>query len=417
MMLLNRADDHIATDSRRICIVTETYPPEVNGVALTLSHLVEGLRERGHEVSLIRPRQRKIDSSSSASEPETRLVKGLPLPGYKGLQFGLPAGRLFRESWTRNRPDVVYIATEGPLGWSAARAARHLGIAAFSGFHTNYHSYSRHYRLGWFERVVFRYLCGFHNRTAGTVVPSEDLRIRLQALGFTNVSLMGRGVDSERFSPQHRCSQLRRDWGLSPTDLAALYVGRLAPEKNIAVAIEAYRLMKQKRQSLKFVVVGDGPLRALLKEQNPDLIFCGMQTGEQLARHYASADIFLFASETETFGNVTLEAMASGLVVLAYDYAAAKLHIRHRETGLLVPYGDSKAFADTAASMAWDSQAIARIRRQARAYVATIKWSRVVDQFEHLLTGASEDTIEPDYTAPGAMLGSPGLAIAARGRI
>src|SRR5271166_3637649 len=218
---------------QNICIVTETFPPEVNGVALTLSHLVDGLREHGHTVSVIRPRQRKADATGQA-EPSTTLVRGLPLPGYKGLQFGLPAGQRLRRIWSEHRPDVVYIATEGPLGWSAVCAAEELEIPAFSGFHTNYHSYSRHYRLGWFERLVFRYLFCFHNRTSGTFVPSDDLRVRLQSLGLNNVSFMGRGVDSERFGPQHRCMELRREWGVSPSDLAVLYVGRLAPEKNLA---------------------------------------------------------------------------------------------------------------------------------------------------------------------------------------
>jgi glycosyltransferase involved in cell wall biosynthesis len=408
------------TSPQHICIVTETYPPEVNGVALTLSHLVEGLRANGHAVSIIRPRQRKAESCHGTGDPFTTLVRGLPLPGYKGLQFGLPSGRLFRHNWTHNRPDVVYVATEGPLGWSAVCAAQHLGIPAFSGFHTNYHSYSKHYRLGCLERLVFRYLCGFHNRSTGTLVPTSDLRDRLQALGFKNVSFMGRGVDSHLFGPQRRCPELRRDWGMSDSDLAILYVGRLAPEKNLGVAVEAYRSMKKKRESLKFVMVGDGPLRESLQREHPDLIFRGTQTGEQLARHYASADMFLFPSETETFGNVTLEAMASGLVVVAYDYAAAKLHIKHKETGVLVPYGDSKAFVDSSASMVWESQAIHRIRQQAREYVASIKWSRVVERFEKLVTGSHEQLSEgPDSFSEGSgsMITPRGLVLAARGRI
>ena len=399
------------TPLQHICIVTETFPPEINGVALTLSHLVKGLRARGHTVSVVRPRQRN-DFRDRESDPLTTLVRGLPLPGYRGLQFGLPAGRLLRHIWTRYRPDVAYIATEGPLGWSAAGAARHLDIPAFSGFHTNYHSYSRHYRLGWLERLVFRYLCGFHNRTAGTLVPTADLRDRLRALGFKDVTLMGRGVDSQLFGPHRRCAELRRDWGVSDSDLAILYVGRLAPEKNLAVAVEAYRFIKKKRESVKFVLVGDGPLRRSLQNEHRDLIFRGMQTGEQLATHYASADMFLFPSETETFGNVTLEAMASGLAVVAYDYAAARLHIKNGDTGVLVPYGDSKAFIDSAASLVLETQAIDRIRRQAREYVASISWSQVVETFELLVTGVQEQFSEE----PDSMATPRGVAVAAGGR-
>jgi glycosyltransferase involved in cell wall biosynthesis len=336
---------------RNICLVTETYPPEINGVALTLAHLVKGLIAQGHAVSVVRPYKRGSDGRDHSSDSNVTLARGLPLPGYRGLQFGLPSSRLLRSAWTQHRPDVVYVATEGPLGWSAVRTSHRLGIPVFSGFHTNYHSYSRFYRLGWLEHLAFRYLCSFHNRTTGTLVATTDLRDRLQGFGVKNVSVLGRGVDSKLFAPGRRSSELRYNWGLSDSDIAVLYVGRVAPEKHLRVAVEAYRAMERRGGSVKLVIVGDGPLCSTLQRENSDLIFCGMHTGEQLAKHYASADVFLFPSETETFGNVTLEAMASGLGVIAYNYAAAKMHIRHGETGVLVPYGDSKAFVDSAAML------------------------------------------------------------------
>ena len=376
-----------ASNQRHICLVTETYPPEINGVSLTLAHLVKGLLALGHAVSVVRPRQR-IDSTDRNHDCDTTLVRGLPLPGYPGLQFGLPAGALLRRSWTNRRPDVVYVATEGPLGFAAVSTARRLAIPAFSGFHTNYHVYSRHYRLGWLQQLAFRYLRVFHNQTAGTFVANTDLRDRLEGCGFKNVSILGRGVDNRLFAPERRCSELRRHWGLADGDLAVLYVGRLAPEKNIGLAIDAYRAMKRCSARVKFVIVGDGPLNAALQNENRDLIFCGLKTGAELARHYASADVFLFPSETETFGNVTLEAMASGLVVVAYNYAAAKIHNSHGQTGVLVPYGDSQAFVSSAAGLVRERQYLQRIRRQAREYASSIEWPRVVERFEALLTAA-----------------------------
>jgi glycosyltransferase involved in cell wall biosynthesis len=345
----------------------------------------------GHVVSLVRPRQRLSDRPGRCYDYQAILVRGLPLPGYKGLQFGLPAGRLLRNRWAQHRPDVVYVATEGPLGWSAVCNTRRLGIPALSGFHTNYHAYSKHYRLGWLQDLVFRYLRTFHNRTAGTLVASGDLRGRLRELGFKNVNVLGRGVDNRLFAPERRCAELRTNWGLSDDGLAILYVGRLAPEKNVRLAIDAYRAIRCCNTAAKFILVGDGPIRATLQRKHPDLIFAGLQTGEELARHYASADIFLFPSETETFGNVTLEAMASGLVVIAYDYAAAKIHIRHRETGVLVPYAESKTFIDTAAGLALEHQSLHRIRRQAREYATSIDWLRVVKTFDSLLADARGD--------------------------
>ena len=372
---------------RHICFVTETYAPEVNGVALTLARLVKGLLARGHRVSVIRPRQRETHGAGGSGEPLATLVRGLPLPGYKGLRFGLPAGGVLRGSWLQHRPDVVYVATEGPLGWSAVRAAQHLGIPVISGFHTNFHSYAKHYGAGWLQRVICRYLCSFHNRTRNTLVPSTELRDRLQALGVNHVSVLSRGVDSQLFNPVRRSADLRAQWGVADDDLIALYVGRVAPEKNLELAVEAYRAMQRCCPTSRFVIVGDGPLCTTLQNAHPDLIFCGVHTGEQLAKHYASADVFLFPSETETFGNVTLEAMASGLAVVAYDYAAAHMHLTG-ETGVLVPYGDAQAFVEAAAQLARKPWPWRQMRRQARAYAARIDWQRVVERFETLLTSA-----------------------------
>ncbi len=353
-------------------------------MALTLARLVDGLRARGHTVSVVCP-HRWTDERSR--DPAVTFVRGIPLPGYKGLHLGLLAGRLLRDCWTRNPPGVVYVATEGPLGWSAVRTARRLGIPVLSGLHTDFHSYSRHYYGGLLQHWVALYLRRFHNRTDGTLVPSVNLRDRLCASGFKNVRVLGRGVDSELFTPARRRPALRKTWGVSEHDLVVLYVGRVAPEKNLGLAIAAYRAIQRRNEEVKFVIVGDGPQRDTLQNDHPDLLFCGVRKGEELAGHYASADLFLFPSQTETFGNVTLEAMASGLVVLAYDYAAAHVHITHGETGVLVPYGEPAAFVTAATDLARAPQSLHRMRRQAREYVATLGWQRVVQQFEMLLTG------------------------------
>jgi glycosyltransferase involved in cell wall biosynthesis len=385
------ASPYRTVPQRHICVVTETYPPEINGVALTLAHLVEGLLAQGHMVSVVCPHQKTAEHRSDNHHFKVTLVPGLPLPGYKGLHVGLPVGRVLRGSWTQYPPDVVYVATEGPLGWSAVRAAQRLGIPVCSGFHTNFHSYSRHYHAGWLQLLIFRYLCRFHNRTISTFVPSGDLSARLRANGFKNVRVLGRGVDNQLFTPERRCAALREAWGVAEDDLAVLSVGRVAPEKNLGLAIEAYRAMQRSSDAVKCVIVGDGPLRATLQKDHPDLIFCGVHTGVQLAKHYASADVFLFPSETGTFGNVTLEAMASGLVVVAYNYAAAHMHITHGETGVLVPYRNANAFIDAAARLARQPQSLPKIRRQARAYVAALDWQGVVKQFETLLTDVSSE--------------------------
>lgn len=369
-----------------ICVVSETYPPEINGVALTLACLVDGLRARGHAVSVVRPRQRAVDRPAAPHGSDVTLVRCVPVPGYRDVRIGWPASRLLRERWTRRPPDAVYVATEGPLGWSAVSTARRLRLAVFSGFHTNFHSYAPHYGAGWLRPLTLGYLRRFHNRTSGTLVASEELRSQLSLAGFENLSVLARGVDSRLFTPRRRSAALRQAWGAGEDDLVALTVGRLAPEKNVPLAIAAYRGMQRVSRGLQCIVVGDGPLRASLQAANPDLRFCGVQTGEQLAAHYASADVFLFPSGTETFGNVTLEAMASGLAVVAFDYAAARMHVTPGRTGVLVPCGAFGAFVDGAVALARSPQGVRAMGRRARAHAVGVDWPRVVQRFEALLT-------------------------------
>ena len=375
-----------------ICFVTETYPPEVNGVAMTLSQLVRGMLERGHHVSLVRPRQQTYDRPGCCHTPYTTLVSGLPVPGYKGLHLGFPAGFKLNRLWREHKPDVIYIATEGFLGRSALTIAKRLGIPVLSGFHTNFHSYADHYHLGVLKYFIFGYLRRFHNQTHGTLVPNEKLAHRLTSEGFENVSLLERGVDTHLFHPRHRCEDLRKAWGVRPEDPVYLSVGRVAAEKNISLAIEAYRKVKQENDRARLIVVGDGPKYNALQKENTDVIFCGMHTGQALARYYASADIFLFPSETETFGNVTMEALASGLVVVAYDYAAAQLHIENNATGLLVPYGQSEHFTQTTREALQYSSPGSMLRMSARKYAERVSWQSIYTRLELLLQGCLSET-------------------------
>ena len=388
--LIQRVGEFKRYVSKNICFVTETYPPEVNGVALTLRQLVSSLIERGHTVSVVRPHQSSRYSNDIATT--TIEVRGVPLPGYRAVQVGLPASSLLKRFWAQSRPDVAYVATEGPLGWSAVKTAQRLRIPTLSGFHTNFDGYARHYRLGWLQPLVFRYLRRFHNLTAATLTATPDLRVALQKHGFKNLLVVGRGVDSSLFSPDRRSEQLRREWSLGPQDLAAIYVGRLAPEKNIELSIAAFRQMRQLSAGLRFVAVGDGPSRTMLERKHPDLIFSGRQTGSALAQHFASADMFLFASDTETFGNVTLEAMASGLAVVAYNYAAAKRHIVHGETGMLAPFKDEAAFVAASTTLVRDRKLLRSIQLNARRYITKVGWQRVVDDFKAALTLAQTRT-------------------------
>lgn len=376
-----------------LVIVSETYPPEVNGVAMTVASLVQGLRDNGHRVRLVRPRQHAADSGDDSGGASDRdcgdlVLPGLPLPGYAGLRCGLPARRLLRAAWRAARPDVVHVATEGPLGWSALAAARALGIPVTSGFHTNFDRYSRHYGVGWLQPAIAAYLRSFHRRTRATLVPTEALAARLAGEGLSGVRVVGRGVDVALFDPVRRSAALRAAWGAAPGDLVVLYVGRLAAEKNIGLALRAFAAIRERCACARFVLVGDGPLRARLQRRHPEHHFAGQRLGIDLAAHYASGDLFLFPSLSETFGNVTQEAMASGLAVVAYRSAAAAELIVDGENGRCVAPGDEAAFIAAAAALTHSRAALGELRERARQCVAACGWDAVALRFEAVLREA-----------------------------
>jgi glycosyltransferase involved in cell wall biosynthesis len=369
----------------QIAVVTETYPPEVNGVARTIGVMVTALRERGHRIQLVRPRQCGEAAPVPEAGLETALCAGFPLPRYRELRMGLPAKRALAQAWRARRPDVVQVVTEGPLGNSAVAAARALGIPVVSEFHTNFHDYSRHYGLGLLSGLVARYLRRLHNRADCTLVPTAEMKSRLAAAGYRRLEVVGRGIDLALFDPRRRSAALRRTWGAGDQDIVALSVGRLAPEKNLRLFVESCRAMQAVAPRLRVVVVGDGPDGASLRAANRDFVFAGMRTGAALAEHYASADVFLFPSLTETFGNVTTEAMASRLAIVAFDYAAARQYLRHRASALLAPFGAGAPFIEAAQELAADPRLRGELQEGAAAAARGLGWARVIDDLEATL--------------------------------
>lgn len=373
-----------------ITIVSETFPPEINGVANTLRYLCLGLMRRGHTVTVIRPRQSHESRGEYFEAGEClfsreHVIAGLPLPGYGELRFGVPRPGYLASLWRQRRPDAIYVATQGPLGIAAVSAARGAGIPVSSGFHTNFHAYSQYYGVGFLEKLLCRYGRWFHNRTATTLVPTRKIAQTAADMGIHPTSVWSRGVDCSRFSAQKRDMALRQQWGLQRNDRAVLYVGRLAPEKNLQMAVSCFERIRALHPCAKFILVGDGPMRKRLAARHPDYIFAGTRRGEDLARHYASGDIFLFPSKTDTFGNVVTEAMASGLAVVAFDDAAASEHIRHEDNGMKAHLSDDEGFVDHALRLVDQPTLMSRIRAQARLDALELDWAAQIEQFEHLI--------------------------------
>ena len=372
----------------RICLVSETWSPDINGVAHTLGHLSRELAARNVTLQLVRPRP---DDGSQAEGVDDELqVKGFHLPGYQAVKLGLPAGRALKRLWQERRPDAIYIATEGPLGWSALRQARRLGLPVASGFHTNFDHYAGDYGLVWLKGAVSAVLRHFHNRTGATLVPTAAQAGALTEQGFANVRVMGRGIDAQHFSPHKRDPALRQAWGAGEHQPVALHVGRLAHEKNLDLLVESVLAMQQAQPDLVTVLVGDGPLRESLQHRLPDAIFTGFVNRESLARHYASADLFIFPSCSETYGNVVAEAMASSLGVVAFDHAAASELITTGQQGLTAKVGDNDVFIDHAVSLCQQPARYGQLGRQARQRVAANGWDQIADDFLRILLSLQE---------------------------
>ena len=376
-------DTPTSTIIRRFELVTETYPPEINGVALTVQSLHDGLKALGHDVGLVRPAR---PGEASEETRELLRVDGAPIPRYPGMRFGLPSGRRLTARWMRERPEAIYIATEGPLGWSALRAAKRLGIPVATGFHTRFDDYVGRYGAGFLSPWVFAWLRRFHNRADATLVPTRELVEQLSSQGFLQARRLGRAVDTVRFHPRFRSEALREQWGVGPEDHAIVHVGRLAPEKNLPLLMRCYEGLKAERAGSKLVLVGDGPARAALAAQYPDVIFAGTLRGETLAAHFASADVFCFPSLSETFGNVTLEAMASGIATVAFDYGAAREHLRDGLHGASVAFGDEAAFQRRFLEVGMSPQR-KTMGLSARTAVEGLSPERVSRDFAELLAG------------------------------
>jgi glycosyltransferase involved in cell wall biosynthesis len=401
----------------KLAIVTETFPPEVNGVAMTFGVIARELGRRHHAVTVYRPGTGAADRGPPSPWFQEVALPGFPIPGYPHLRFGLPAGAALRKRWRADRPDLVHVVTEGPLGVSAITAARRLGLPVTSSFHTNFHAYTRHYRCGWLQPVALAWLRHVHNRTRRTFVPTAELVAELERLGFRGLGVLSRGVDTRQFHPERRSPELRASWGVGPDDPVVLHVGRMAAEKNYPLLFRAYAAMRAANPRCRFVVAGEGPLRARLEREHPDCLFAGFFSREEIGRYYASADIYIHASLTETFGNVLTEAMAAGNAVAGFDYAAARQFVRDGETGLAVPCDQPDALVAAGVRLATEPALRERLRRAARTAVEAQAWDKVIATFEADLALAAGKTLEPgragrpSLPSPAVALPSPAAAL------
>ena len=370
-------DETRRRDGMRITLVTETYFPQVNGVSRTLGQLRRVLTERGDTVQVIHP-----NYGEAADDSNTVLVRSVNLPFYRELTLPVPPFGRIRRAIESFQPDLIHVATEATLGLSVLNHAIRRGIPVTSSFHTNFDQYTHHYGVGWTRSWIWRYLRWFHNRTAETYVPSRATIGELEAKGFERLVLWPRGVDARLFRPDRpERERIREELGFHDGDLVIGHVSRIAAEKNVAFLGEALALVTSARPEVKLLIVGDGPERKTLETTlGPAARFAGYRKGDDLADHYAAADLFAFASVTETFGNVVLEAMASGLPVVAIRAGGPGEIVHDGVTGFLVPPAASPAeFAAALLALADDDRKRQVMADAARTYAMSQSWDAIME--------------------------------------
>ncbi len=360
----------------RVTLVTETYFPQVNGVSRTLGELARHLRQCGDDVQLICP-----DYGTEIDEEGVFAVPSVVLPFYKELHLPRPPfGRVHR-AVAAFGPDIVHIATEATLGWSLLRYALKRRVPVVSSFHTNFDQYSGHYGVGWAKGVIWQYLRWFHNSTRETYVPSNATIRKLATMGFERMELWRRGVDSEAFRPDRPGRvEVRRALGWSPGDVVITYVSRIAPEKNVDYLADALAIVASRRRDVRILFVGDGPSRRALEARIGTVAhFAGYRQGDDLADHYAAGDLFAFASRTETLGNVVLEAMSSGLPVVALQAGGVSETVKSGSTGILVEPGEPvERFAAAILWLIEQPDERRRMAEAARAYAISQSWEAIM---------------------------------------
>ncbi len=392
---LNHGDERHA--AMKLAIVTDTFPPDINGVAMTLQRLAAGMLGRGHAVEVIHPGVSGLQADEHADRFSEVCVPGFAVPRYAFVKLGWPRPVFLHRRWQVQRPDVIYLATEGLLGFSALRAARKLGIPVVSGYHTHFPQYLSGYHLGLLGPLLLRYLRKLHNATCYTLVPTGDTRQLLTSQGFRNVEIMERGVDTALFHSGRRNRDLRQRCGAGPSDLVMLHVGRIAAEKNLAPVFQAWEAARAQFPNTRLVLAGDGPQRAMWAAKYPQAVWTGFLSGVDLAEAYASADLMLFPSRSETFGNVLLEGMASGVVTVSYHLAASRRFIDPGVNGFAATQETDDAWLRQVLRALRERRRWPAIAEAARLTVDGQSWSHITRVFESWLMRAAG--VDPQTTA------------------
>ena len=397
------------TPSRRIAVFVGNYVDVVDGVAMSIRRLVAHLLERGDQVRVFAPAG---PSPAYPAGSELHPVPALPLLGFAqdGYRYAHRLDAQTRQALEAFDPEVIHIASPDRAASQAIEWARDKGKPVVGSFHTNFASYFRFLRgWSWLEPIAWRFQCGFYDRMDLVNIPTQSMLDTLRSRGLrAPARIWARGVELERFSPQHRDLDWRRARGIGDEEVVIAFVARLFWEKGVRKLASVLQALEARGVRHRVLIAGEGPARSFLERELPEAIFTGFITGRELSTAYASADIFFYPSETDTFGNVTLEAMASGLPVVAADAPGSRCVVEAPAVGSLISPKRETEMMDALFELA--SNEVTRRRKSvaARAHANRFEWSRCLEamrqSYETVIAG---DPSRPKTPARSSRAGAP----------
>ena len=359
----------------RIAFFAGTMRPGHDGVTRVLYRLIDYLREQNIDHSFFSP---IVPTDGEYQSIMTR-VPSVPFPLYKDYRVALPGQQYFEERLSAFAPDIIHINSPCSLGYAAVKYGRRHGIPVVATYHTHFISYARYYKVRALESMTWNYFRKLYNRCDRVLVPSVPVLNELSAHGLTTVEHLPHGVDANRFNPGFKSTEWKRRYGVDGR-IALLFVGRLVWEKDLQTLASAYRVLTRRRNDLAFVLVGDGPIREELKRMMPGAKFLGHQSGLELTAAYASSDMLVFPSTTETFGNVIVEAMASGIPAVCANEGGASGVVQNGRTGLLAEPRDEHDLAEKIELLADDPTLRENLASNALSFARNQSWDKIFDR-------------------------------------
>ena len=388
-----------ARPTKRVALFAGAYNHIADGVSLTLNRLVRHLEQNGVAVRVFAP---TIDDPQIADYAGTLVpVPSVPAPGRTDYRVSVGLTPPVRDALRTFAPTLVHIATPDLLGRHALRLATDAGLPVVASYHTHFSSYLKYYHLDWMETLVWAYLRRFYRQCEQIYVPSTAMAEILRAHDITNgLRLWQRGVDTDRFHPRHRSMAWRREHGIGDDEVVVAFVSRLVAEKGLDVYADVIERLERRTVPHRSLIVGDGPERDDLEARLPNAVFAGYLEGDELAHAYASSDLFLFPSDTETFGNVTLEAMASGLPTVCANAVGSRDLVDDGTTGFLCEPGDAAAFTDAVERLITDPALRQRMSTAGHDRAQDFTWDAILARINEYYDDVLSDHAPAEAQGP-----------------